>query len=121
VDDATETFPYGCGSPVRRGGTGRIGAVLNLQPVRVVAAADHAAAVGQGVKRLGGVGLAFNSGQRGSRCAVPFGVSLASSIVQDGHGMLLMLAHSRRAFVTVKGVNVPLGLAAGAVTMGLDM
>jgi hypothetical protein len=51
--------------------------------------------------------------------AVPFGVLLASSIVQDGHGMLPMLAHSRRAFLTVKGVNFFVGLAAGAVAMGL--
>jgi hypothetical protein len=53
--------------------------------------------------------------------AVPFGVLLASSIVQDGHGMLPMLAHSRRAFLAVKGVNFLLGLAAGAVAMGLEM
>jgi hypothetical protein len=51
--------------------------------------------------------------------AVPFGVLLASSIVQDGHGMLPMLAHSRRAFLVVKGVNFLLGLVAGAVAMGL--
>jgi hypothetical protein len=51
--------------------------------------------------------------------AVPFGVLLASSIVQDGHGMLPMLAHSRRAFLTVKAVNFLLGLAAGAVAMSL--
>ena len=35
--------------------------------------------------------------------------------------MLPMPAHSRRAFVTVKGVNFLLGLAAGAVAMGLNM
>jgi hypothetical protein len=53
--------------------------------------------------------------------AVPFGVLLASSLVQDGHGMLPMLAHSRRAFLAVKGVNFLLGLAAGAVAIGLEM
>lgn len=53
--------------------------------------------------------------------AVPFGVLLASSIVQDGHGMLPMLAHSRRAFLAVKGVNFLLGLVAGAVAMSLEM
>jgi hypothetical protein len=52
--------------------------------------------------------------------AAPFGVLLASSIVQDGHGKLPMLAHSRRAFLAVKGVNFLLGLAAGAVAMGLE-
>jgi len=51
--------------------------------------------------------------------AVPFSVLLASSIVQDGHGMLPMLAHSRRVFFAVKGVNFLLGLVAGAVAMGL--
>ena len=48
---------------------------------------------------------------------VPLSILLASSIVQDGHGMLPMLAHSRRAFVQVKAVNLVVGLAAGA--MGL--
>jgi hypothetical protein len=51
--------------------------------------------------------------------AAPFGVLLASSIVQDGHGMLPMLAHSRRAFVAVKAVNFLLGLAAGGVAISL--
>jgi hypothetical protein len=51
--------------------------------------------------------------------AAPFGVLLASSIVQDGHGMLPMLAHSRRAFVAVKAVNFFLGLAAGGVAISL--
>jgi hypothetical protein len=51
--------------------------------------------------------------------AIPFGVLLGSSIVQDGHGMLPMLAHSRRAFFAVKAVNFILGLAAGAVSMSL--
>jgi hypothetical protein len=44
---------------------------------------------------------------------VPFSVLLASSIVQDGHGMLPLLAHSRRDFVMVKGVNFVIGLAVG--------
>jgi hypothetical protein len=51
--------------------------------------------------------------------SVPFGVLLASSIVQDGHGMLPMLAHSRPAFLAVKAVNFSLGLIAGAVAMSL--
>ncbi len=44
---------------------------------------------------------------------VPFSVLLANSIVQDGHGMLPLLAQSRRTFVTVKVVNVACGLAVG--------
>lgn len=51
--------------------------------------------------------------------AIPFGVLLASSIVQDGHGMLPMLAHSRRAFFAVKAVNFFLGLGVGAAAMSL--
>jgi len=51
--------------------------------------------------------------------ALPFGVLLASCIVQDGHGMLPMLAHSRKAFAAVKAVNFALGMAAGAISMAL--
>ena len=51
--------------------------------------------------------------------SIPFGVLLASSVVQDGHGLLPLLAHSRRAFITVKGVNFLFGLAAGAAAMRL--
>ena len=51
--------------------------------------------------------------------AVPFSILLASSIVQDGHGMLPMLAHSRRAFVGVKAVNLAVGLLCGSVAMAL--
>lgn len=51
--------------------------------------------------------------------AIPFGVLLASSVVQDGHGMLPMLAHSRKAFVAVKAVNFILGLAVGALAISL--
>lgn len=47
--------------------------------------------------------------------SIPFSVLLASSIVQDGHGMLPMLAHSRKAFVAVKAVNFAVGLLVGAV------
>ncbi|MFW5995396.1 MAG: putative manganese transporter [Spirochaetia bacterium] len=50
---------------------------------------------------------------------VPFAVLLASSIVQDGHGMLPLLAHSRRVFVFTKVVNVLAGLAVGAAALVL--
>lgn len=46
---------------------------------------------------------------------VPFAVLLASSIVQDGHGMLPMLAHSRWGFLLVKGINLFVGLAVGVL------
>jgi hypothetical protein len=42
---------------------------------------------------------------------------MASSIVQDGHGMLPMLAHSRRDFVTVKLINVAAGTLVGAAML----
>ena len=45
--------------------------------------------------------------------AIPFSILLASCIVQDGHGMIPLLAHSRRAFVAVKAVNLAVGLAVG--------
>ncbi len=47
----------------------------------------------------------------------PFSVLLTSSIVQDGHGMLPMLAHSRRAFLTIKLINLIVGLTIGALLM----
>jgi len=46
---------------------------------------------------------------------VPFVVLLTSSIVQDGHGMLPLLAHSRRQFFLVKAINLVVGLAAGLI------
>ncbi len=45
--------------------------------------------------------------------SVPFSVLLASSIVQDGHGMLPMLAHSGRQFILVKAINFLMGLLVG--------
>jgi len=44
---------------------------------------------------------------------LPVSVLLASSIVQDGHGMLPMLAHSRRDFILVKVINFTIGLIVG--------
>lgn len=44
---------------------------------------------------------------------IPFAVLLASSIAQDGHGMLPLLGHSRRDFVLVKLVNVVIALLIG--------
>jgi hypothetical protein len=49
--------------------------------------------------------------------ALPFSILLANSIVQDGHGMLPMLAHSRRAFLAVKAVNLLVGIAVGALAL----
>lgn len=49
-----------------------------------------------------------------SEKAIPFSILLASSMVQDGHGMLPLLAHSRRAFIEIKVVNLFAGLLIGA-------
>lgn len=54
-----------------------------------------------------------------ARGAIPFSILLASSIVQDGHGMLPMLAQSRRTFVVVKAISFVVGLAAGAAALAL--
>lgn len=45
--------------------------------------------------------------------AIPFSILLASSIVQDGHGMLPMLAESKRGFVAVKVLNLLVGFLVG--------
>ncbi|MFH1214607.1 MAG: putative manganese transporter [Candidatus Neomarinimicrobiota bacterium] len=50
-----------------------------------------------------------------ARGLVPFSILLASSIVQDGHGMLPLLAHSRRDFVRVKAINFLFGLLVGLI------
>jgi hypothetical protein len=49
----------------------------------------------------------------------PLSILLASSIVQDGHGMLPLLAHSRRDFLYVKAINFTVGLGAGALVLFL--
>jgi Putative, 10TM heavy-metal exporter len=50
--------------------------------------------------------------------AIPFSVLATSSVVQDGHGMLPLLAESRREFVRVKVINLIAGLAlGGALTL----
>ncbi len=45
--------------------------------------------------------------------SIPFSILLASSIVQDGHGSLPLLAESRRSFVIVKLLNMLTGLLVG--------
>jgi hypothetical protein len=48
---------------------------------------------------------------------IPMSVLLANSIVQDGHGMLPVLAYSRRVFILIKIINLIFGLAVGAAAM----
>lgn len=50
---------------------------------------------------------------------IPISILLASSIVQDGHGMLPMLAYSRKAFFGIKIINLLVGFLVGAVIMAL--
>ncbi len=53
-----------------------------------------------------------------SKGMIPFSILLTSSIVQDGHGMLPLLADSRRSFFLIKAINLVTGLAVGAALMG---
>ena len=50
---------------------------------------------------------------------LPFSVLAASSVVQDGHGMLPLMAESPWEFVKVKAVNVVAGLVLGGILMAL--
>ncbi|MFH0921333.1 MAG: putative manganese transporter [Fibrobacterota bacterium] len=50
---------------------------------------------------------------------IPGSVLFASSIVQDGHGMLPMLAHSRRDFILIKGINFIIGMLCGAAGIAM--
>ena len=50
---------------------------------------------------------------------LPFSILLANSIVQDGHGMLPMLAHSRRGFIVIKAINLLVGAAIGALALAI--
>lgn len=48
---------------------------------------------------------------------IPFGVLVANSVVQDGHGMLPMLAHSRREFALIKAITFTAALTCGALAL----
>lgn len=50
-----------------------------------------------------------------SQGAVRLSILVASSIVQDGHGMLPLLAFSRRQFMEVKAINLGVGWLVGAI------
>ncbi|HMA76060.1 MAG TPA: putative manganese transporter [Candidatus Krumholzibacteriaceae bacterium] len=52
---------------------------------------------------------------------LPLSILLANSIVQDGHGMLPMLAESRKAFFLVKAVNILVGLLVGAAALSAGL
>lgn len=48
---------------------------------------------------------------------MPFGILLANSIVQDGHGALPLLAESKRSFLIAKAINVAIALLVGSVSL----
>jgi hypothetical protein len=48
-----------------------------------------------------------------SQNLLPFSILLANSIVQDGHGMLPLLAESRKDFIKVKAINMLIGFFIG--------
>lgn len=51
---------------------------------------------------------------------LPFSILLASSIVQDGHGALPLLAYSRKSFFMMKAVNLVFGLLVGVAGILLN-
>lgn len=50
-----------------------------------------------------------------SQGLIPFSILLANSIVQDGHGMLPLLAESRKDFLKIKLINLIAGLVFGMI------
>jgi len=52
-----------------------------------------------------------------SQNLLPFSILIANSIVQDGHGMLPLLAESRKDFLKVKAINLLVGLLAGFILL----
>jgi hypothetical protein len=56
-----------------------------------------------------------------SQNLVPFSILLANSIVQDGHGMLPLLAESRKDFLKVKTINMLAGLLVGYILLKFNM
>jgi len=49
--------------------------------------------------------------------SIPFSILLASSIAQDGHAMLPMLAESKKSFVSVKLINIIFALIIGFLAL----
>lgn len=50
-----------------------------------------------------------------SQGMVPLSILIASSISQDGHGMLPLLAENRKSFIKVKAINMLVALLVGAI------
>ncbi len=56
-----------------------------------------------------------------ARGHIPFSILMANSIVQDGHGMLPLLAESRKQFIYVKLINMGVGAIFGFAALALGM
>ncbi len=52
---------------------------------------------------------------------IPLSILLASSIVQDGHGSLPLLAESQRSFVVVKLINMAVGFLIGLAGLAIGI
>ena len=52
--------------------------------------------------------------------AIPFSILLASSIVQDGHGALPLLAESKKHFLLMKAICVVIGLVVGLIGLYIN-
>jgi hypothetical protein len=50
---------------------------------------------------------------------IPFSVLLASSIIQDGHGMLPLLSYTLKDTVLIKIFNLAIGLGLGLILYSL--
>lgn len=50
---------------------------------------------------------------------IPFSILMASSIVQDGHGTLPLLAETKKGFVILKMINVIVGLVFGLFALAV--
>jgi hypothetical protein len=49
--------------------------------------------------------------------SIPFSILIASSIAQDGHGMLPLLAESKYGFLAVKAVNIMVAFIVGTLIL----
>ncbi|HHJ10252.1 MAG TPA: hypothetical protein ENK25_05095 [Bacteroidetes bacterium] len=52
---------------------------------------------------------------------IPFSILMANSIVQDGHGMLPLLAESRKQFIYVKLINMVAGAIFGYTALAIGI
>lgn len=53
--------------------------------------------------------------------SIPLSILLASSIVQDGHGSLPLLAESPKSFLKVKAINILVGFLVGMAGLMMDL